>query len=189
MEPRNYQKGLLITTYKGREDDCAQEVWYILSQLDYREFEIEKVGLPGILIVKANFDPIKCLNDFINYSKENIWSIRYILKMIPLEIIVDADYEKIAEAAEALSTKIEENSTYRISVNNRSSPLNSKEIIYKTAERINRKVNLTEFDYEVVIEIIGKIAGISILKKGQVFSLYKAREKSVKEITDENKSY
>ncbi|MFP3191168.1 MAG: THUMP domain-containing protein [Thermoproteota archaeon] len=188
MNFKNYQKGLLVTTYKGREDDCAQEAWYILSQLNYREFEVEKVGLPGILILKTNFDPIKCLEDFINYSKENIWSIRYILKVIPLEIIVEADYEKIADAAEFLSEKIEENSTYRITVNNRSSPLNSKEIIFKTAERIKRKVDLTKYDYEVLIEIIGKIAGVSVLKRDQVFSLHKARERSVKEITGEDKN-
>lgn len=186
MVTDNYTKGLLLTTYKGREDDCAQEAWYILSQLNYRDFDLEKVGLPGILILKANFDPIKCLEDFIKYSKENIWSIRYILKMIPLEAIVEADYEKIAEVAEILAKKIEENSTYRITVNNRSSPLSSKEIITKVADRINRKVNLTNYDYEVLIEIIGKIAGVSVLKKDQFFSLHKAKEKSVREIIEDS---
>jgi tRNA(Ser,Leu) C12 N-acetylase TAN1 len=42
---------------------------------------------------------------------------------------------------------------------------------------------LKNFDYEVIIEIIGNIAGVSILKREQIFSLHKFREKAIKEIS------
>jgi tRNA acetyltransferase TAN1 len=105
------------------------------------------------------------------------------LKAIPLEIITETDYEKIANATEILAPKIEENKTFRISVTNRGSNLSSRTIIEKCAEKINRKVDLKNFDYEVIIEIIGNIAGVSILKREQIFSLHKFREKAIREIS------
>jgi len=177
------EKGILITTYRGREDDCAQEAWYIFSELGYSDFWPEKPGMPGIVILKVSFDPIKAVEDLANYAKDKVWGIRYILKAIPLEIITETDYEKIATATETLAPKIEENKTFRISVTNRGPNLSSRTIIEKCAEKINRKVDLKNFDYEVVIEIIGNIAGVSILKREQVFSLHKFREKAIKEIS------
>jgi len=179
-----YKKGILVTTYRGREDDCAQEAWYIFSELNYRDFLVEKPGLPGIIILRVNFNPVDAVESLINYSKENVWRIRYILKAIPLEIITSSDYEEIANSVEVLSKKIEENKTFRITVNNRNSPLSSQQLIKVCAERVNRKVDLKNFDYQVLIEIVGQIAGVSVLKRNQIFSLHKAREEGIKSISD-----
>jgi len=39
------EKGILITTFRGREDDCAEEAWYIFSEIGYTDFWPEKIGM------------------------------------------------------------------------------------------------------------------------------------------------
>ncbi len=175
-------KGILLTTYKGREDDCAQEAWYILSRLGYNEFEVLKFNMPGLVLLKTNFEPVKAVEELIKFASEKVWSIRYILKAIPIETIVKLDREEIIAAAISLASKIEEGYKYRISITRRNAQISTKELIERIASRINRKVDLENFDYIILIEILSEYAGISVIKREQIFFLHKIRQKAIKEL-------
>ncbi len=175
-------KGILLTTYRFREDDCAQEAWYLLSNLGYRDCDMVRLKMPGLILLKTNFEPIKAVEDLIAYAEENVWGIRYILKAIPLEAIIGIDHENIIAVATKLASKIEEGCKYRISIKRRNSKISSKELIDKIAANVNRKVDLENFDYIILIEIINEYAGISVIKKEQIFSLHQVRQDSIKKL-------
>lgn len=162
-------KGMILTTYRFREDDCVHEAWLLLSKFGFKDFEPLDVKMPGLILLKVNFDPIKAVEEIINYAKENVWSIKYILKAIPIEIITEAKEETIVKTAELLLNKIEENKSFRISIDKRESNIKSNFLIEQIAPKIKRKVDLVNYDYVILIEIIREIAGISVLKRDQIF--------------------
>ena len=63
------------------------------------------------------------------------------------------------------------NQTYRISIEKRNSHIKSREIISQIAELIPNKVSLEHPDWEIVIQIMGKITGVGILPKNSILSV------------------
>ncbi|MFZ0220615.1 MAG: THUMP domain-containing protein, partial [Candidatus Nitrosopolaris sp.] len=76
----------------------------------------------------------------------------------------------ITNAAKRLTSKIKKLETFRITVERRNTFLRSSEIIAKVASEIDNKVDLENPDWIVLVEIIGKLVGISVLRPDEIFS-------------------
>ena len=93
------------------------------------------------------------------------WSIRYCLRVIPIQEVIETEIEEIEKSTVKLAGQIFDGETYRISVEKRSSNVSSQEIITKIAGKIKNKVSLEFPDKILLIEILGNKTGISVLKK------------------------
>jgi len=103
------------------------------------------------------------------------WSVRYCLRIIPIQKIIESQIDEIEKTVSELSEQILDDETYRISIEKRNSDLSSKEIITKIADKIKNKVSLEFPDKVILIEILGNKTGISILKKSDVLSIEKTK--------------
>jgi tRNA acetyltransferase TAN1 len=103
------------------------------------------------------------------------WSIRYCMRIIPIQKIIESKIEEIEKSIDDLSGQILDSETYRISIEKRNSNLSSQEIITKIANKIKNKVSLEFPDKIVLIEILGNKTGISILKKSDILSIEKTK--------------
>ena len=103
------------------------------------------------------------------------WSIRYCLRVIPIQKIVETNLEKIQECISSISNKIEDDESYRILIEKRNSDISSKEIITNIANQIKNKVSLDYPDKIILIEILGIVTGISLIKKSDILSLEKTK--------------
>jgi tRNA acetyltransferase TAN1 len=103
------------------------------------------------------------------------WSIRYCLRIIPIQKVVETNIEEIEKSISNMSSEINEKESYRILIEKRNSDISSKEIITKIANGIKNKVSLDFPDKIILIEILGIITGISILKKSDILSLEKTK--------------
>jgi len=170
---------LVISTYRRRENDCISELWYVLQDFGDKKINASTTGLPGLIVAKTSLDPFEVVERIRKEAEEKPWYFRLILKIVPIERVVEADLDKIMEAARELALeKIGKEETFRITVRKRLSTLNRDEIIDRVASVIDRKVDLKNPDKIVWIEIIGDVAGISVLKPEHVVSLQKIRRES-----------
>ena len=170
---------LVVSTYRGRENDCISELWYFLRDLGDPRVEASRTGLPGLIVAKTSLNPLEVVEKFSDIFKERPWEFRFILKVVPIEAVVKAILEEISKTALSLAEeKIKENETYKIVVRKRLTDLRREEIIESIATKLNRKVNLTTPDKIVVVEIIGDYAGVSVLEEKHIFSPQKMRRSS-----------
>ena len=103
------------------------------------------------------------------------WSIRYCLRVIPIQKVIETSIDEIQKAVSNISNQIEEKESYRILIEKRNSDISSKEIITKIANGIKNKVSLDFPDKVILIEILGIVTGISILKESDILSLEKTK--------------
>ena len=134
------------------------------------EAEAEISEVVGLVLCLTRLDPLAVVAKMIESVKSEPWRIRYILRAIPVERVVPTDLEKISETAASLALKMEAADTFRITVEKRHSDMRSKEVIDKVASMIGNKVSLKQPDWIVLIEIVGKMTGISVLRADQIFS-------------------
>jgi len=94
---------LIVSTQRGRENDCISELWYLLREIGEEEGVYEKTGLPGLVIVKTKMDPFTVVERLKEMAEERPWEFHYVLKVTPIELNVKTDVEEIKEAVKKAS--------------------------------------------------------------------------------------
>ena len=169
---------LIITCARSLESETKNEINKILGELGDQEPEILNVGMRGILMVDTIIEPSKIIDWVRNKIVEEPWSIRYCLRIIPIQSITETNIDKIKQNVIKLKDSIQKNDSYRITVEKRNTSISTNEIITEVAKIFPNKVSLNKPDLIVLIEILGDKTGISILKDSELFSLDKSKRMS-----------
>ena len=166
---------LLVTTTRGNEDNACSEVWYLLKEIGDEKAEVDRTGVSGLIAVKTSLNPFEVITKFREILKERPYEFRYSLRIIPIEKVVKTRVEEIQKAAEELASKIGENETFRITVEKRFTEISTRDVIEAAASKIERKVNLEKPDKILLIEIIGGLTGISVIRPEDIISVSKEK--------------
>ncbi|MFQ5476252.1 MAG: THUMP domain-containing protein [Nitrosopumilus sp.] len=166
---------LIITCARHLEHETEEELRDILEKFGDTDTKISITEMSGILTAETNLDPIEVVRKIKEMLLDEPWSVRYCLRIIPIQKIIETKIEEIEKTVSDMSKKISDGETYRISIEKRNSDLPSQEIISKIANKIKNKVSLEFPDKVVLIEILGNKTGVSILKKSDVLSVEKTK--------------
>ncbi len=166
---------LLITCARHLEPETQEEIERILEQLGDPEPKILISSMSGILTVKTKLDPFMVVKEIRETIIEEPWSIRYCLRIIPIQKVTETKFEAIEHEVSELLGLISEEDSYRISIEKRNSDISSKELITRVAQIVKNKVSLENPDKIIQIEILGAKTGISILNKFDILSVEKTK--------------
>ena len=169
---------LIITCARNLESETKNEIRKILGELSDQKPEILNVGMRGILMVDTIIEPSKIIDWVKNKITEEPWSIRYCLRIIPIQRMTDTEIDKIKQNVIKLKDTIQKNDSYRITIEKRNASISTNEIITEVAKIFPNKVSLNQPDRIILIEILGNKTGISILKDDELFSLDKSKRMS-----------
>jgi tRNA acetyltransferase TAN1 len=147
----------------------------ILKEFGDLEPKVAITNMSGILTAETKLDPIEIVRKIRDMLLDEPWSIRYCLRIIPIQKFIESEINQIVKTVENLSGQILEGETYRITIRKRNSGLSSQEIISKVANKIKNEVSLEFPDKVILIEVLGNKTGISILKKSDVLSTEKIK--------------
>ena len=155
---------LLVTTPTARQFDG---IWEVEWALEGEIFEIKKTKFKGVLLVKCK-DAKKAAEMIRDYETSAIH------RAIPFDRYVNTDKDLIIiEAADVALPKIFKSDTFAVrckkrgKANFKSQDL-EREIGAKIVEATGAKVDLENPDIKVIIQIIDKKTGISILRKEEI---------------------
>ena len=166
---------LIVTCARHLEGETEDELIDILDELGDSDVKIVVSSMSGIITVQTKLDPIEVVRKIKEMVLDEPWSIRYCLRIIPIQKIVETKIDEIEKMISSMSGQIEEKESYRILIEKRNSDISSKEIITKIANGIKNKVSLDFPDKVILIEILGIVTGISILKESDILSLEKTK--------------
>jgi len=162
---------LIITCARHLEPETTDELSAVLAQFGDENPEISRTSMSGIITAKTKLVPFEVIKNIREKIVDEPWSIRYCLRIIPIEQVVDTNLEEISTQVFSLMRKVNEKESYRITIEKRNSDISSTEIISKIADNITNKVSLGKPDWIALIEILGNKTGISVLKSDDIFSL------------------
>ena len=166
---------LIITCARHLEGDTEDELIDILEELGDSDVKIAVSNMSGIITVETKLDPIEVVRKMKEMLLDEPWSIRYCLRVIPIQKVVETNIDEIEKMISSIKNQIEEKESYRILIEKRNSEISIKEIITKIANGIKNKVSLDHPDKIILIEILGIITGISILKNSDILSIEKTK--------------
>jgi len=166
---------LLVTTARGNEEDAASEIWYLLGEIGDRNAKVEKTGITGLIAGLTVLNPFEVIEKFRVMLRERPYEFRYTLRVIPVEKLVRTDLGEIQRALNELKSKINEKETFRVTVEKRFNSTPTKDIIEAAAVNIERRVDLSNPNKIVLIEVVGGLTGVSVVKPEDILSIVKEK--------------
>ena len=166
---------LIITCARHLEPETQTEITKILKEMGDSEPIVSPTSMSGIITAQTNLDPVQIVNDLREQVLDEPWSLRYCLRIIPVQKVTETEIEKIQETVSELSSAISKDETYRIAVERRNSEISSQEIIARVAKNFPNKVSLEHPDKVIQIEILGGKTGVAIIKNSDILSVEKTK--------------
>ena len=165
---------LVVSTGRRTEGYCMNELKKIGDLLGV-SVKVQFTGFDGLLTALSSSDPFNYIRGIKSLINNNKYLPKFTLKVVPVQVVVDTDVDKIKQAAlELASRDIGENETFKIEIRKRGVDLRRAQIIDAIAPHVGRKVNLDSPNKIINIEIFPSETGISVLTDDDVFSLLKS---------------
>ncbi|MFX0125028.1 MAG: THUMP domain-containing protein [Candidatus Hodarchaeota archaeon] len=157
----------MISSQRSFERDALSEAYYLISDvLGYKTRPL-KFRVPGLAILQLTDEikPFHVIKEIRQYIQER-GPLVACLKIVPLERLIKTNLSKIAENAASLAKlKILSTNSWKIHVRKRQTNLRTLQVIETIAEKINwGVVNLKSPDFEIRVEIIRDLTGISVME-------------------------
>jgi tRNA acetyltransferase TAN1 len=167
---------LIATTARGNERPMINEILYLLKEeVGDAEAQAVKTKVRGVIVAKTTLDPLAVIEKFHSILKERPYEFRYALRILPIQKVVPTDLEEIKKAASELVQIIGENESFRVTVEKRFTTLHTKDLIEAGAGNLKQKANLENPDKIILIEVLGALTGISVLKPNQILAVIKEK--------------
>ena len=166
---------LLVTTFRYRESDAFDEVFQLLDILGDKDPSIEILSVSGIILVDTCLDPFQVVENCREMVRNEPWKFRYVLRIIPLEKNCKAVLTEIHSVVDQLCGKMDVHETFMVMIEKRHSKLHSNDIISAVTSKLDMKVSLDDPSWIILVQIVNRVAGISILRPNQIFSSVKEK--------------
>ncbi len=150
---------LLVTSRQGREGDTILELEWALEKV-----RVKGTNWGGVLLAETPLSREEALRRLKNFETQAIQ------RVVPLDRFVPARWEEIETAVLELAGEI--GGTFAVRARVRGNKrLSQRELEVKLGslivERHNLSVNLSDPDWTVVVEVLGKRAGIGLVRRGE----------------------
>jgi len=168
---------LIVTCPRNFEEEAQNEIKKILEELGDKTPEITITDLSGILTVKTSIDHDSVIRKIKQILDDEPWSIRYSLRIIPIQGISTTSVDAIASEMKKLTGVIQKHESFKIVVEKRNSNISSKEIIVEIAKNLQNKVSMENPDWILLVEILGGKSGVSVVKEDSIISVQKIKRR------------
>lgn len=166
---------LLVSFERGFRGPARSEIQEILKVLGDESPLIEDTIAEGILGVNTSLDAHKLIGQLRKLYMEDPNRFVYTLKWRPIDFWTRSEIDDIKACIERIKDRIV--GSWRMTVEKRRFTKYHKiDLIRAVAPLIENKVDLENYDTMLLVEIIGGWAGIAILKRNEIFSIFKAYE-------------
>ncbi len=151
---------LVVTCPPGREGDAILELEWALEKV-----KVHGTDWRGVLIAETPLEKMEVINRLLSFETQALQ------RVTPLDYLLPAKLEEIEKkAVELMEGKT---GTFAVRAKVRGNKkLREKEIERAVGSRIveeyGLKVNLSSPDLVVVVEVIGKRAGIGVLRRDEI---------------------
>ncbi|HYC27046.1 MAG TPA: THUMP domain-containing protein [Nitrososphaerales archaeon] len=135
---------------------------------------IERSAYDGVIEVEVE-NPRAMMNFITEFVRSEPFKVRFIMRIIPVDKVVDTEMDKIITAVKELSSAIGPTETFRITLETRDSPYPDGDLIGAIADAVDRKVSLDSPDKVVLLEVFGEYSCVSVISPNDIISIQKLK--------------
>jgi tRNA acetyltransferase TAN1 len=166
---------LIATTDKINESRACSELWMLLKATGDEAPTVDRSFIRGIVVGRTSMSPDAIAERLSAELRNKPKSYGTLYRIIPVQRIVETSTEKIVDATKDLASVMESSDSFRVTFEKRRIGLSSHEVVDAVASNFEQRVDLESPDWVVLIETMGKITGVSVVRPSQIMNVQKIR--------------
>jgi len=175
MREEIYDFNLLVSCSWGVYGRAKKEIVHILETLGDEGPLVKRTIAEGIIGVKTSLDSREVVHGLRRLFDEDPFVLQHTLKWVPVDFWTLSDMDSMKEGVRKLRNRINAGERWRMTVEKRRYSRHHKiEIIRELADLIEEKVDLENPEKILRVDVIGRYAGMSVLKPTDIFSVSKS---------------
>jgi tRNA(Ser,Leu) C12 N-acetylase TAN1 len=169
----NDEFNLLLSCRRFQEAESCQELRRIIEdESDLEDLEWCKLtGITCLVVAKVDGDNHTFVKRVGAIVKTMPWIVRDLLKIQPIDLVVESTMEAIREGSKKLAKRMTKTAKFRVNLNRRDTDLDRKKLLHEIAIQFPGKVDLEEYDWVVAVEILGSVTGLALLREEEIVTL------------------
>ena len=169
-----YDFNFLVSCSWGVYGKAKKEIIHILEMLGDESPLVKRTIAEGIIGVKTKLNSREVVNGLRRLFDEDPFALQHTLKWVPVDLWTLSDIDSMKQGVGKLRNRIHAGERWRMTVEQRRYSLHHKiEVIRELADLVDEKVDLENPEKILRVDIIGRYAGMSVLKPTDMFSLSK----------------
>ncbi len=164
---------LLLSCRRFQEAESCHELRRIIDD-DPSLGSLEWCKLTGIsclVVGKIDSDAHQFVTHLGQIVKKMPWIVQDLLKIHAIDLVVESTMDAIRAGSKKLAKKMTKSTSFRVNLNRRDTNLDRKELLHEVAIQFPGKVDLEDYDYVVVVEILGPVTGLALLREEDIVTL------------------
>ena len=166
---------ILASTSRGNERLTCTELVFLLKSIGDLEPSAAKTGIRGLAVAKTNLNEVEAIEKLRILLSEKPYEFRYTLRILPIEKVIRTDLAEVKLLAKEFAMRMTDKETFRVTVETRFTTLHTRDLIEAAATEIQQKVNLETPDRVLLIEVVGGLTGMSLIKPQHILSVLKEK--------------
>ncbi len=169
----NDEFNLLLSCRRFQEAESCQELRRIIDEdpdLDSIEW-CKLTGITCLVVAKLEGDSHAFVTRFGQLVKKMPWVVRDLLKIHPIDLVVDSTVDAIRKGSKKLANRMAKTDKFRVNLNRRDTDLDRDKLLHEIAIQFPGKVDLEEYDWIVAAEILGPVTGLALLRDDEIVTL------------------
>ena len=169
----NDKFNLLLSCRRFQEAESCQELRRIIDdEPDLGALEWCKLtGITCLVVAKHEGDSHEFVTRIGQIVKKMPWIVRDLLKIHPIDLVVDSTMDAIREGSKELAKRMTKTAKFRVNLNRRDTTLDREKLLHEIAIQFPGKVDLEEYDWVVAVEILGPVTGLALLREDEIVTL------------------
>lgn len=169
----NDEFNLLLSCRRFQEAESCEELRRIIEEEpDLGGLERCKLtGITCLVVAKVEGDSHAFVTRVGKLVRKMPWIARDLLKIHPIDLVVDSTVKAIRKGSKELAKRMTKADTFRVNLNRRDTDLDRDKLLHEIAIQFPGKVDLEKYDWVVVVEILGPVTGLSLLREEEIVTL------------------
>jgi tRNA(Ser,Leu) C12 N-acetylase TAN1 len=169
----NDEFNLLISCRRFQEAESCQELGRIIDEdpsLGSLEW-CKMTGITCLVVGKISGNAHEFVKKLNQIVKRMPWIIKDLLKIHPIDLVVDSTIEGIRAGSKKLAKSMNKSAKFRVNLNRRDTGLDRDKLLHEIATQFPGKVDLEKYDHVVAVEILGPVTGLALLREDEIVTL------------------
>ena len=169
---------LLVTYHSNRAGLAEREVRRRVEEAGGSIDELESSCISGVFCIEVSGDAKQIVSNIREEFHEDPGTLTHTYHWMPVDRWVKASVEDMTEAARELAEGIDENERWMMHMHKRRHDMTSEELVLALTEPISKgKVDLKGPDKVIAVEVLGGMAGMSLVTRKQIIDANQLRQK------------
>jgi tRNA acetyltransferase TAN1 len=166
---------LLSTTDQLTMSEASSELWMNLRSVGDEDPKVDRSKIMGLVLGWSSLGAIKAIRALRAYMIKDPNRFSCIYRIMPIQKWVETNISNIVEEIEIQKGIVKELQTFRVTVEKRRTKLRTLDVIKPVADVLDNNVDLENPDWVILINILGKKTGISIIKPDDILNIQKEK--------------